>query len=316
MIQVDQSRAFVDHRTVKFHVSFLKAVVSPEHRGRHRVLLEEPGWRILIWCLVRGMSRSFRRRNMPALPRGVHACIGVAARTAESLGLDEKRFLRHVDRGVAAGIWRVVINDGGTRRYLELSPEHFWIGDYLSRDRAMKAWGLDSDSSHFLQVGGDFLRQVLQAHATGSGIGSANPIVMTPGDWRFLFQAVLSRRSSGLRWEGRPAEFKGSLREIAKRLSLSHTALREQLQKVAAWESSLAISSPMSVDCWNDDHPQRPGIAGLLLWINPLWFRTPPKKKKPVGPDNAGEGGQTVIWRSPSNDWAVKRWYQRFKRRT
>jgi len=316
MIQVDQSRAFVDHRTVKFHVSFLKAVVSPEHRGRHKVLLEEPGWRILLWCLLRGLSRSFRRRDLPALPRGIHSYIGVSAHTAESLGLSEKQFLRHIDRGVSAGVWRVVSNEGGTRRYLELSPEHFWIGDYLSRDRAMKSWDLDSDSSRFLQVSGEFLRLALQSQITGSGMGSEAPIVMTPGDWRFLFQAVLSRRSGGLRWEGRPAEFQGSLREIAKRLSLSHTALREQLQKIVEWERQHSISTPMSVDCLTDDHPQRPGVAGLCLWVNPLWFRTPPKKIKVIGLLRNTDGSQSVTWRSRSNGWVVARWYQRFKRRT
>jgi len=302
MVTMEQDRSFVDRRTVKFHRPFLEAVASPKKRGRHHVVLEEPGWRILLWCLMRGMARSFKRARMPNLPQGIHASIGVPEHSAESIGLDEGRFLRHIDRGVESGLWRVVSGKKGNESYLELSP------------RALKSWGMEIDFTRFLQVDGFFIRQVLLCHSTGSGLGNAAPIPMTPSDWRFLFQAVLCKTPGGLKTEGRPKYFRGSLRKIAKTLSLSHTALHNQLKRIEFLDSILGVSSPVSVDFRAIDHPVRPALECLVIWVNPLWFRTPPKSNKWDGDSEPLTGSQTVLSRNLSHENALNRWHSRFKK--
>ncbi len=313
MLNLEQEHAFVDRRSVRFHVSFLQMVADPERRGRHQVVLEEPGWRILLWCLLRGMGRSFRRAKRPALPQGVHAMIGNSERTAALLGLKLSRFEHHLDRGIEAGLWRVVSGATNPRQFLELSPRHIWIGDHFARRRAMVAWGMPVEDSRFLQVEGFFLRRVLLAHATGAGLGSAWPIAMTPGDWRFLFQMVLSARiPGGIRWEGRPARFEGSLRGIAGRLGLSHTALRSQLLRIREWETILGVSSPLSVEGWVEDHPQRPAFAGMEVWINPLWFQMPSKAPKRIDDQEPPEGTQVIVIRRSQRSFATEQWHRRF----
>lgn len=311
MLNLEQERAFVDRRSVRFHLSFLQMIADPERRGRHQVVLEEPGWRILLWCLLRGMGRSFRRARRPALPQGVHAMIGNPDRTAALLGLKRSRFEHHLDRGVVAGLWRIASTASGSRQFLELSPGQIWVGDHLARRRAMAAWGLAVDDSHFLQVEGFFLRQVLLAHTSGAGLGSASPIAMTPSDWRFLFQMVLARVQGGIRWEGRPARFEGSLRGIAERLGLSHTALRSQLHRIQAWETSLGVSSPLSIEGWVENHPQRPAFAGLEVWINPLWFQLPSKAPK-HDDQQPPDGTQVIVRRRSPRLFATDQWHRRF----